>query len=267
MKVSVITTVYNAAEVIEATLCSVLEGQGEIDLEYIVTDGGSDDNTAKIVARYPEVEFYSEPDEGIYDGMNKGIKKASGDVIAILNAGDLLLPGILQKVLQIAENHPEVGVFHGGMIWTEKGVPVREVISQAIHGIPDLNEMPVCHPASFVRKDVYEKFGVFDKRYKIAADHHFIHRTLRAGVKYQYLPFFCTYMDNGGVSSAHRSTIRDEVIQTIEELGESDAEKNCAIQKVHKTYYKQFTRDWFLNHPLFPTKTLRAWIRKRRSIS
>jgi len=261
VKISVITTVFNAGSAIRETVESVLSQDG-VETEYIVTDGGSTDDTIKLLKSYSEIQVYSEPDDGIYDGMNKGIQKASGDIIALLNAGDELLPGVLEEILNIVRRKPECGIFHGGMIWTEGRQPVREVSSGPISNKPLLCDMPVCHPATFVRREVYEQIGLFDTSYRIAADHRFIHKSLQAGIKFEFLPFFCTYMDNGGISSTHRKITRDELLRTINELGGTQEE----IDLIHKRYRQSVRKDFLLNSPFLPGKTVRKIMRMRRKI-
>ena len=100
MKLSIITVVWNAVSTIEQTICSVLEQRCRADVEYLIIDGGSTDGTLEVIDRYRDrlARVVSEPDDGLYDAMNKGIRLATGDVIGIINADDYYLPGAFQTV-------------------------------------------------------------------------------------------------------------------------------------------------------------------------
>jgi len=216
MKLSIITTVYNAEADIRETVESVLN-QGIIDLEYIVTDGGSTDKTLNILDDYPEVTVFSESDKGIYDGMNKGISKASGDLIGILNAADRYASGALSSVIEAAVSNTDAGVFHGRMNWIKDGAFAMEVGSP-VSERKGMHRMPVCHPTTFIRRSVYEEFGLFDDSYKIAADHKLLRNLLANNVGFYFIDQVIAEMEGGGASAVHRKVKRDEVLRTLSGL-------------------------------------------------
>ncbi len=229
MKFSIITTVYNAKDDIRRTIESVLSQQG-VEIEYIITDGGSTDGTLDIIAEYPDVTVYSEPDKGIYDGMNKGVRKATGEIVGILNAADTYKPDALLRVKEAVEANPTAEVFHGKMYWVMDG----EVTSEAGKKIPAglaLYRMPVCHPTTFLRKETYDKRGLFDDTYKIAADHKMMRGLIRDGVEFCFIEEVIAEMEGGGASGQHRKTKRDEVLRTLKD---HDSPKS----DVFHTWYK-----------------------------
>ena len=169
MKFSIITVCYNSAKTIEQTIQSVLL-QDYDELEYIIVDGGSTDGTTAVIEQYrKKISVYiSEPDRGLYDAMNKGINRASGDVVAFLNSDDWYERGTLEKVREYFD-HNEVDIVSGNMyMWTNR------VCSR--YGVDRKNRENVFfesiypQPALFVKRELYLRFGGFDLTYKVAAD-------------------------------------------------------------------------------------------------
>ena len=247
MRISIITTVYNAADDIRVTIDSVLSQTG-VDIEYIITDGGSTDGTLDIIKEYPEIILKSESDNGIYDGMNKGIAMATGDIIGILNAADIYEPEALSRVIQAAVSHPECGVFHGKMLWFVDG-EVTAQVGQAMPETPKKNLMPVCHPTTFIRRETYEKYGSFDDSYKIAADHKLIHFLHSEGVKFHFIESVIARMEGGGASGQYRKIKCDEVLRTMMDYDVSYKEK----AKVKLGYYLFTLKDKAKKIPLLNT--------------
>ena len=120
MKVSLVTPCYNAVATIDETIRSVLDQEG-VDLEYIVTDGGSTDGTADIIRRYESrlAWWVSERDRGQVDALNKGLARATGDVLGFLNGDDVLVPGALKTVCAAFAAQPKVELVHGGIEWID----------------------------------------------------------------------------------------------------------------------------------------------------
>lgn len=170
MKISVITVCYNAVDTLEATMQSVLE-QTYRDIEYIIIDGGSTDGTIDIIRKYEDCIAYwvSEPDKGIYDAMNKGIKVATGEWVNFMNAGDRFVnEKILDRIFE--KNIPQiVDVIYGNTLMRYMkrmiAVKVKELDYMRIG-------MPFCHQSSFVHNNVIE---IFDTSYRIAADYKFFY--------------------------------------------------------------------------------------------
>ncbi len=198
MKISVIIPAFNSAKTIEDSLRSIMS-QHWPDLEIIIQDGGSTDDTRSIVAKYPTAlsGWQSGPDNGIYDAMNKGIKRASGEIIAILNSDDVWLPHTLERVALIFSRNPDVGMVAASIeVWEDLPGGARAVLQSSLLHL--FKGMTVQHPATFVRRTVYERIGLFDTRYRIGADYDFVLRCLKANIPWVVLPDILVRMRAGG---------------------------------------------------------------------
>lgn len=210
--VSVITPVLNGRKHLEATIQSVIN-QRSGNIEYIIIDGGSTDGTLDIIKKYDDRIAYwrSEPDSGIYDAMNKGIKLARGELIGIINADDYYRDGAIEKIVAAARREPEADVFHADMrLERADGIAVtwhsKDTFSRR-----DAYHMPINHPTVFIRASCYAKYGVFDTRYKVAADYDLIIRYLfEHNVRFCYVKETLVVMREGGKSGNYRlQTYRD----------------------------------------------------------
>ena len=212
-KLSVITVCRNSEATIEDTLQSVAI-QTYPSVEHIVVDGGSSDGTMKIVARFPHVaKAVSEPDHGIYDAMNKGIRISTGEIIGTLNADDFYAaPDVLARVAALFED-PTIDVCYGDLCYVGYNDPTRIVrYWRSSKFKPDLFLHGWCppHPTFFVRRSVYDRLGTYDESYKIAADVDLTMRYLeKHRVRSHYLPQVLVKMRMGGSSNKSiRSVIR-----------------------------------------------------------
>lgn len=212
LKISVITAVHNNRETISTALDSTL-GQSGVDIELVVIDGGSTDGTLEVLRSYADRlhVLVSEPDRGIYEALNKGIRCASGDVVGFLHSDDLFAdPGVLSRVAA-AFDDPGVGAVYGDLVYVGKENPdqvVRywrsRVFSRRRLG---WGWMPP-HPTLYMRRHVYEQHGLFDTSFRIAADYDFILRALGADrVVVRYIPKVLVKMRVGGVSNRSLSNI------------------------------------------------------------
>jgi len=201
-KFSIITVAYNSESTIRDTLESVLQQTFE-DYEYIIVDGNSTDHTLDIVKEYEKkfsgrLTYISEPDEGIYDAMNKGIRMAKGDIIGIINSDDWYEKDALLKVYEQSVDSP-YAIYYGYMriIDESNGKEIRCTINH-----PDyIREAMINHPATFVSRKVYEEFGMFDCQYKMSADYDFIIRMTKQD-KVKFIPVYEILADfrMGGIS-------------------------------------------------------------------
>lgn len=199
MKISVITAVMNDASHIAETMESVL-GQGYEDLEYIIIDGASTDGTReKIAARAGELaHFVSEPDSGIYEAMNKGIRLATGDVIGIINSGDHYLPGALQQVADAFGEEPGRRIFWGDVIYEHLG-RIRGFRPENLH-----TGAFAPHPSMFVPRAVYEEIGLYDESFRLLGDYDFMYRAVNhCGVEVLYVAEPVAFYREGGLSDRH----------------------------------------------------------------
>lgn len=207
MKISIITVSFNSAETIKYTIDSVASQRFQ-PFEYIIVDGGSKDSTLKIVGCYPDLvtECISEPDQGIYDAMNKGLQRATGDIIGILNSDDLYLNNlVLHEVEALFAADPELEVVLGGVDFVDGddlNRPLRRY--SAVNFKPWMFRFGLMppHPAVFVRKSAYERVGPYKLVYEIAADFDWLTRLiLNDGAKYQIVPKTWVRMRTGGAST------------------------------------------------------------------
>jgi glycosyltransferase involved in cell wall biosynthesis len=174
MLISIITATRNAGESINATLLSVAEQKG-VDIEHIVIDGASTDDTIEIVKRQgPHVaHFISEPDDGLYDAFNKGLSVATGEIVGFLNAGDTYLSSGSVATLCSAFANQQIDVAFGDL-WIVDNVDhakiVRRVCSRRFSpGLLSYGFMPA-HPTMFMRRDMYRRLGGYRTDYSVAGD-------------------------------------------------------------------------------------------------
>jgi len=206
MKVSIITVVFNSQATIKDAISSVLN-QTYKNLEYIIVDGGSTDGTLDRVGQYGNKisKIISEPDKGIYDAMNKGIKLASGDVIGILNSDDIYADGgVIENVVN-KMNDTGAALCYGDLVYVDKD-NTEKVIRNWKSGIYNEESfkkgwMPP-HPTVFVKRWVYEKYGVFNLSLPIASDFEILFRLMgKHKIESCYIPRVLVKMRLGGESN------------------------------------------------------------------
>ena len=207
MKFSIITITYNSEKTLEETIRSVVN-QNYPELEYIIIDGKSTDNTISIIKKYEDKISYwvSEKDKGICDAFNKGIAVATGDVIGIINSDDILLPGALQAVEKAYK--ADVDVYYGDGIRIFEDGSIKPY--KAKHHRKLRNEMALVHPATFVSKQAYERYGVFDLSYQTCMDRELLLRMLSAGAKFKKVEYTFAGYRMGGVSDQNSEIVNRE---------------------------------------------------------
>ena len=213
MKISIITVCFNSEKTIRDTIESVLS-QSYPDVEYIIIDGLSKDNTMSIVSEYDDKisKIISEPDKGIYDGLNKGVSLATGDVIAFLHSDDVYAnETVISNIVNCFDNGAQ-GVY-GDLVYTDKA-DVNKVFRywKSCDFSPSLLSkgwMPP-HPTLFLRREVYQKYGAFDISFKIAGDYDFMLRILKDNIAVKYLPQVIYKMRLGGESNRSIKNILDK---------------------------------------------------------
>ena len=214
MKISIVTPAFNSAKTIRHTIESVAR-QTYPNVEYIIVDGGSHDATAKIVAHYADVVdvFISEPDRGVYDAMNKGIRAASGDIVAILNSDDFYTHSHVLGQIAIAFQESGADSVYGDLQYVDQHNP-QKVIRHWESGVFQRRSflagwMPP-HPAFFVKRAVYQRHGLFNLSLKSSADYELMLRFLyKHQVSATYVSDVLVRMRVGGLSNATwRSRLR-----------------------------------------------------------
>lgn len=216
--ISVITITYNSASHVEEAIQSVL-GQGYENLEYIVIDGGSTDATIDIINKYKNqiAYFVSEPDKGISDAFNKGIAAANGDLIGIINSDDKLEANALNVV---AENYDEsVDMYRGNCyIWNDStGYLFVEKPTLYWPAIPV--KMRAGHPATFVSRKAYQKYGCFDTDLKYAMDTDLFRRFSAKNAVVKHIDTVLAYFRLGGVSQSSEKKRRRELKYILKKNG------------------------------------------------
>ena len=203
MKVSIITVSYNSGRTIEATIRSVL-AQDDVDIEYIIIDGGSKDNTLDIVEKYKNriSHVVSEPDGGIYDAMNKGVRLASGELVGILNSDDTYAyPTVIADVVKTLGDSDAVYA-DLQYVDADTGEVVRHWKSGKYNSGDFLKGWMPPHPTFFLRKKYYNNHGLYVVDQGTAADYELMLRMIHGhGLKLSYLPKVITQMKTGGASN------------------------------------------------------------------
>lgn len=206
MKVSLITATYNSAHTIADCLESI-HRQSYRNIEHIVIDGLSKDNTLEIVENHkiPFTTVFSGKDKGIYDAMNKGLQRATGDIIGILNSDDFYADeAVIADVVKAFED-PSIDAVYGDLVYVDSRDTSRQ-LRYWKSGLMKPNSflkgwMPP-HPTFFVRKKLYEQYGGFETSLKSAADYELMLRFLyRYKVKAHYIPRVLVRMRVGGISN------------------------------------------------------------------
>lgn len=221
MRISIITVAFNSEKTIERTMASV-SNQNFKDYEYIIIDGKSEDNTLAICKKHAKENFkiISEKDSGIYDAMNKGVDMASGELIVILNSDDYLAtPECLNLIDQ---NFPKsIDALLGNVeIFSETSKKITRIYRSSLY-FPFLCKFGVQppHPAAVIRKDVYQNFGKFNTKYRIAADFDFLTRILRIHkIKYRKLNTTLVFMSDGGISNSGLATRNRTTYEILDSL-------------------------------------------------
>ena len=195
---SVITPCLNAELTIRDTIESVLK-QNYKPFEYIVIDGGSDDNTLAILNEYKDQIdiLISEPDQGISDAFNKGINLASGDYTVIINADDYFEPNIFEHILSLAEQNQYPGVIHGSLQYiADDGLAYTE------H--PDIQRiwhyMSIFHPTMFIHRSAYQAIGSYRLDFNYAMDSEWVHRAIANEIAFMRIHETVSSMRLGGAS-------------------------------------------------------------------
>jgi glycosyltransferase involved in cell wall biosynthesis len=239
LKLSIITINYNNASGLRKTVESVLS-QIFYDFEWIVIDGGSTDDSIKILNKYREHFYYqiSEPDNGIYHAMNKGIIKARGVYCLFLNSGDYFVsPYVLKSVFAgpINEN-----IIFGNLIVCLKGKTIGKIRGKKVLTFLDLyNSDVVKHQASFIKRSLFEEFGSYNEDLRIVADWEFFLKTIGLGnVSYRFVNIDIAFFDNNGLSNNSGDITKKERKQVL---------KNN-IPPMMLADYERFSGYLFLEH-------------------
>ena len=221
MKLTIVTVCYNSEKTISDTINSV-NSQTYKNIEHIFVDGGSKDNTVKIIKQNPKLKkkLLIRKNTSIYEAMNEGIKNASGSIIQILNSDDILNSNrIIENVIKKVKKYPNYDIFLGNVVFFSLNnfYKVKRYFVSNNNRIKNIlnGDMPP-HPGSFIKKKVYNKHGLYNTKFKIASDYDFFLRTLFIKkIKYKILNYEVVRMRTGGTSDRY---IKSYLITTSEIL-------------------------------------------------
>lgn len=231
MKISIITATFNSEATVQDTFESVLR-QTHTNWELIVKDGGSKDNTLDICRVFQEkagerVRIISAPDKGIYDAMNQGIDAATGDVVGLLNSDDFYTSAdVLATIASAFERQQDLDVVYGDIHYVNDGELdkcVRYYSSASFRRERMMRGWMPAHPSFYCRREVYQKYGMFDTSFHVAADFEQLLRLIYIGnIKTEYIPKDFVTMRTGGASTANlkaRMVIMKEHLRAFKKNG------------------------------------------------
>lgn len=233
VKVSVITVVYNRVNTLEQTIQSVLN-QNYPNLEYIIIDGNSTDGTQDIIKRYQNGIAYwvSEPDGGIYDAMNKGIQKATGEIIGIINSDDWYEQDAIKKIVQMYRET------NADMLYGE----IRKVNEEGESVGYSRDSVIPMHPAMFVKKSIYRRYGGFLTKYQISSDHEFKLRLISKGVSIAHTNDIIANFRVTGISSTeNKKRLREKY-----EIELNYLERGLDVLPAKQTINEKYRKEMFL---------------------
>lgn len=244
MKLSIITINYNNSSGLEDTIQSIIS-QSYADFEYLVIDGNSTDNSKQVLEKYSDRISYwvSEPDSGIYNAMNKGIKKANGDYLLFINSGDTLYDNeVLTKVFI---NNPDQDLVYGDLyrIFPDERT---DIVPMPDH--VDINHMFVatlCHPVTFIKRNLFDQYGLYREDLSIVSDWAFFFKLITFGrVSQLHLPIVIAAFKMDGISSSldNQNTIAAETQRVIKE---SFSDELLNIYETHNKYYNFYNKRVF----------------------
>lgn len=204
---SIITINFNNAEGLEKTINSVVS-QSYHDFEYIVIDGGSDDNSVNIIKLQSKInQWVSEKDAGIYDAMNKGISRASGQYLLFLNSGDYLNENVLNRIFK--ETYTQ-DIVYGNMKINWGGGKVTDGFMPDKITLEHMVTDTLWHPVSFIKKELFNKFGLYNTTYKIVSDYDFFFKTIIINkVSTLHLNEFISEYNVEGLSSLPANKVKE----------------------------------------------------------
>ncbi|CAM3762661.1 glycosyltransferase family 2 protein [Flavobacterium chungbukense] len=214
MKVSIITVCYNRKETIAKSIESVLS-QDYSNIEYIVIDGNSTDGTKEIIKSYAEKisTYLSEPDKGMYDAINKGLKMATGEIIGLMHSDDEFYDNdVISKIVEMFQKFPSSDGIYGNGIYVTNDKKER-IVRNRISGAYSRKELESgwlpLHPTVYLKKKIIEKLGYYNLDFKIASDTEFLLRYLfKSKIKLSYFNSYVVKMRVGGLSTSRSRALK-----------------------------------------------------------
>jgi glycosyltransferase involved in cell wall biosynthesis len=249
--VSIITVTKNSAAHVEKTINSILN-QTYINIEYIIIDGESNDDTINIIRKYEDKISYwlSEKDKNLYDAMNKGINNCTGDIVGIVNSDDWLEEDAVEAVVRAFLQNPSTDLVHGNLSARKENGELECVLKPRLYNFAFYISLPFYHPTCFLKKRTYYQFGVFNINYSIVADYEFILRIKKYNVKMLYLDKVISNMSPCGMSDRAENfkNIMKESLQAKLANGYDPLLSRIGLW-IHlgKSYVYRFLKKWNLD--------------------
>lgn len=244
MVISIITATYNSARTVRDTFNSILR-QSYTNYEYIVVDGGSKDGTVDIIHEYEplfggKIKWISEPDKGIYDAMNKGIRMATGEVVGLLNSDDFYTSSNILSSVAAALKDGKLDAVYGDIHYVrdyDLKKCVRYYSSRPFHRCWMRFGFMPAHPSFYCRRELYERYGMYDLEYKVAADFEcllrfiYIHR-----IKTKYLPLDFVTMRTGGASTSGMASHKRIMFDHLRAFKKNKVYSNVVFESLRYIY-------------------------------
>jgi len=244
LKITIITVSYNSGRTIETTFKSVLE-QTYSNIEYIVIDGGSTDNTLNIAKKYSNIIsiLISEQDNGLYDAMNKGIKLASGDIIGLINSDDLFCdPDAICKVIKEFEKNKKLDSVYADLFYVAE-MDINKISRRWVSGIQRKFKYGwhPAHPTFYIKKTIYDRFGLFDLSFRLAADFEIMLRFLeKHKISTYYLKDPLVKMRLGGETNKSLKNIYYQNLECLRAFKKNDLNVNKLLYPFFRIIPKLF---------------------------
>jgi len=256
MKVSIITACYNSENTIEETIRSI-QKQTYKDIEYIIVDGASTDKTLQIIENYKDTvsKLISEPDTGVYNAMNKGIKASTGDLLFFLNADDIFINElVVEKFVEEAKKNI-AGLLLGNILMLNRYTGEMYYENHKIVDKIRLMTSTIFHPATFFRKEVFEKYGLYNENNKIVSDYEWYINYFQNNGDYKYIDLPVSIFSLGGLSSdaKHKEIHTKEYAEvqnkyfSKQEIKNTDLLKKYFPRKINKIKFRKALEKLRLN--------------------
>lgn len=209
-KISIVTITYNSEKTLEETIRSVIS-QDYDNLEYVIIDGGSTDNTLSIVEKYRDkiATVISEPDKGISDAFNKGIRYATGDIIGLINSDDLLCDGACKALAAAFDGKTDA--YRGNVVIWNPDTNDKQICVPTMKFPIRKYIRSVCHQGMFVSKTAYERYGMYRVDFRYMMDAELLHRFYRNGATFKYVDSELAIFRLGGVTNDDYTKKMDEL--------------------------------------------------------
>ena len=266
--VSIITVCYNSEKHIRDTIESVLN-QTYDNIEYIIVDGESTDNTLNIIKEYEPkfnggMRWISEPDKGIYDAINKGISMSNGKIIGIINSDDWYNSNVVKKIIDYYDEN--IDIYYGD-IYLVRNLYNKDYIKKKIPLNLNLlkDKMVLFHPSTFINKSLYDKLGKYDINYSIVSDYKFILESFLNNYNFKYINYPFAYFRTTGVSGSYKTIIEKYKVKN-EIFGFKFRNLKCLILNTLKNiFYKSRNRiaNIILSEETIKDLKAKDWIEKK----